>query len=97
MHSSHLLVAHAVTPALREWYAEGDEEELEYVAFTRAAPLEGGPFVTIAGGKDTVAREPRVRIPETDALELNARLARREDEKNVHGQAYGPGSIERKP
>lgn len=30
-------VAHAVTPALREWYTEGDEEELEYVAFTRAA------------------------------------------------------------
>ncbi|HET9518179.1 MAG TPA: hypothetical protein VFO77_10670 [Actinoplanes sp.] len=31
------VVAHAVTPMLREWYAEGDEEELEYVAFTRAA------------------------------------------------------------
>jgi Family of unknown function (DUF6912) len=31
------VAAHAVTPALREWYAEGDEEELEYVAFTRAA------------------------------------------------------------
>lgn len=31
------LTAHAVTPALREWYAEGDDEELEYVAFTRAA------------------------------------------------------------
>ena len=29
--------AHTVTPALREWYVEGDEEELEYVAFTRAA------------------------------------------------------------
>ncbi len=29
--------AHTVTPALREWYAEGDDEELEYVAFTRAA------------------------------------------------------------
>src|SRR4051812_32794632 len=29
--------AHAVTPTLREWYAEGDDEELEYVAFTRAA------------------------------------------------------------
>jgi hypothetical protein len=29
--------AHAVTPDLREWYAEGDDEELEYVAFTRAA------------------------------------------------------------
>ena len=35
--SSGPLRAHAVTPALREWYAEGDEEELEYVAFTRAA------------------------------------------------------------
>jgi hypothetical protein len=31
------LVGHAVTAELREWYAEGDEEELEYVAFTRAA------------------------------------------------------------
>lgn len=31
------LAAHAVTPYLREWYAEADEEELEYVAFTRAA------------------------------------------------------------
>jgi hypothetical protein len=30
-------VAHAVTPALREWYAEGDDEELEFAAFTRAA------------------------------------------------------------
>jgi hypothetical protein len=29
--------AHGVTPTLREWYAEGDEDELEYVAFTRAA------------------------------------------------------------
>jgi hypothetical protein len=29
--------AHAVTPGLREWYTDGDEEELEYVAFTRAA------------------------------------------------------------
>jgi hypothetical protein len=29
--------AHAVTPGLREWYVEGDDEELEYVAFTHAA------------------------------------------------------------
>ena len=32
-----LPTAHMVTPMLREWYVEGDEEELEYVAFTRAA------------------------------------------------------------
>lgn len=29
--------AFAVTPALREWYASGDEEELEYSAMTQAA------------------------------------------------------------
>lgn len=28
---------YAVTPALLEWYASGDEEELEYVAMTHAA------------------------------------------------------------
>ncbi|WP_030165756.1 DUF6912 family protein [Spirillospora albida] len=31
------LAAYAVTPALREWYAGGDEEELEYAAMTAAA------------------------------------------------------------
>jgi hypothetical protein len=36
-HLTTPLSGHAVTPALREWYAEGDDEELEYVAFTRAA------------------------------------------------------------
>jgi hypothetical protein len=30
-------LAFAVTPALREWYAEGDIEELEYAAMTHAA------------------------------------------------------------
>lgn len=29
--------AHAVTPALREWYADGDAEELEYAAGDEAA------------------------------------------------------------
>lgn len=31
------VAACAVTPDLREWYAEGDTEELEYVALTTAA------------------------------------------------------------
>lgn len=31
------LTAYAVTPALREWYVEGDEEELEFAAMTEAA------------------------------------------------------------
>src|SRR4051794_29298229 len=32
------LTGFAVTPALREWYAEGDLEELEYAASDLAAP-----------------------------------------------------------
>lgn len=32
-----LLTAHAVTPALREWYTEGDVEELEFAAMVEAA------------------------------------------------------------
>ena len=31
------MTAYAVTPALREWYAEGDAEELEYAALQEAA------------------------------------------------------------
>jgi hypothetical protein len=31
--------AHAVTPALREWYVEGDLEELEYAASAEAAEV----------------------------------------------------------
>src|SRR6266404_6043189 len=85
-------------PLRKDFPLSGKVSEIPDVAFTKPAPLEGGPFVTIAGGKDTVAREPRVRIPETDALETNARLERRRDIKDAHGQAYGPGPIEpRKP
>ena len=35
--SVDLPVAYAVTPSLREWYVEGDAEELEYAALTIAA------------------------------------------------------------
>jgi NADH-quinone oxidoreductase subunit C len=82
-------------PLRKDFPLAGKPSELPEVAFTRPAPLEGGPFVTIAGGRDTVAREPRVRLPETDALETNARLERRHDIKEAHGQAYGPGPIEK--
>ena len=36
-HAEVPLTAHAVTPALREWYVEGDAEELEYAAMVEAA------------------------------------------------------------
>lgn len=51
-------------PLRKDFPLAGKPSELPDVAFTRPAPLEGGPFVTIAGGKDAVAREPRVRMPE---------------------------------
>lgn len=55
---------HAVTAALREWYAEGDEDELEYVAFTRAAQDallllhadEGAPRRRVVVSADVAAR-----------------------------------------
>jgi len=81
-------------PLRKDFPLAGKSSEVPEVAFTKPAPLEGGPFVTIAGGNDTIAREPRVRIPESDALELNARLERRQDIKEAHGHAHGPGPIE---
>lgn len=83
-------------PLRKDFPLAGKSSEVPEVAFTKPAPLEGGPFVTIAGGKDSIAREPRVRIPETDALETTNRVERREDIKHLHGQSHGPGPIEKK-
>ena len=83
-------------PLRKDFPLAGKWSDLPEVAFSRPAPQEGGPFVTIAGGKDSIAREPRIRIPESDALETNARLERRQDIKATHGHAYGPGPIEPK-
>jgi len=50
-------------PLRKDFPLSGKPSEMPDVAFTKPAPLEGGPFVTVSGGKDTIAREPRVRIP----------------------------------
>jgi NADH-quinone oxidoreductase subunit C len=84
-------------PLRKDFPLAGKPSTMPDVAFTKSAPLEGGPFVTIAGGTDTIAREPRVRIPETDALETNARLERRQDLLGAHGRSHGPGTIEKAP
>jgi NADH-quinone oxidoreductase subunit C len=83
-------------PLRKDFPLAGKPTQIPELAFTEQAPMAGGPFVTIAGGKDTVAREPRVRIPETDALETNARLERRKDIREAHGEAFGPGPKETK-
>jgi NADH-quinone oxidoreductase subunit C len=51
-------------PLRKDFPLAGKPTDLPEVAFTKPAPLEGGPFVTVAGGKDSMAREPRVRLPE---------------------------------
>ena len=51
-------------PLRKDFPLAGKPTNLPDIAFTKSAPLEGGPFVTVAGGKDTMVREPRVRTPE---------------------------------
>jgi NADH-quinone oxidoreductase subunit C len=80
-------------PLRKDFPLSGKPTSIPEVAFTRQAPLEGGPFVTIAGGNSSTAREPRVRLPETDDVELNARLERRHDIKETHGHSHGPGPV----
>ncbi len=51
-------------PLRKDFPLAGKPSEVPGIAFTKPAPLEGGPFVTVAGGKDAISREPRVRTPE---------------------------------
>ena len=51
-------------PLRKDFPLAGKPTDLPGVAFTRVTPMEGGPFVTVAGGKDAIDREPRVRTPE---------------------------------
>ena len=83
-------------PLRKDFPLAGKPTDLPEVAFTKPAPMEGGPFVTIAGGKDTIEREPRVRVPESGAVELNSRLERRADVKDAHGHAAWSGRRRRK-
>ena len=56
-------------PLRKDFPLSGKPSDVPEVAFTKPAPLEGGPFVTIAGGKDSVSREPRMRLPEPGGTE----------------------------
>jgi len=51
-------------PLRKDFPLAGKPTELPDVAFSNAAPMEGGPFVTTPGTKKAEAREPRVRMPE---------------------------------
>ena len=51
-------------PLRKDFPLAGKPTDLPGIAFTKPAPLEGGPFVTVPGGEDAIHREPRVRTPE---------------------------------
>ena len=51
-------------PLRKDFPLGGKPTDLPEIAFTKTAPIEGGPFVTTPGGKDAIEREPRVRTPE---------------------------------
>jgi NADH-quinone oxidoreductase subunit C len=71
-------------PLRKDFPLAGKPTDLPEVAFTKPAPLDGGPFVTVPGGKDALAREPRVRVPQTESVATISRLERREDVKSAH-------------
>jgi NADH-quinone oxidoreductase subunit C len=51
-------------PLRKEFPLEGLPSEMPDVAFSEAAPMEGGPFVTVPTTATTKDREPRARPPE---------------------------------
>ena len=54
-------------PLRKDFPVCGRATQVPDVAFSRAAPLVGGPFLTVAGGKDAISREPRARLPEKES------------------------------
>lgn len=83
-------------PLRKDFPLAGKNSDLPDVAFTKPAPEEGGPFVTVAGGKNSTVREPRVRVPDDNDLEFNARMERRADMTDTRGASHGPGTVEKK-
>jgi len=52
-------------PLRKDFPLAGKPTELPGVAFTKPAPLEGGPFVTLPSEAGAINREPRVRTVES--------------------------------
>src|SRR5277367_6141444 len=59
-----MLEGYPYFPLRKDFPLAGKESEMPGVAFSKPAPQEGGPFVTIPSTSSSTAREPRVRVPE---------------------------------
>lgn len=51
-------------PLRKDFPLAGKPTDLPEVAFTKTAPMAGGPFVTVAGGGSSINREPRAKVVE---------------------------------
>jgi NADH-quinone oxidoreductase subunit C len=51
-------------PLRKDFPLAGKPSDVPGIAFTAAAPMAGGPFVTVPGGQSAIEREPRIRGPE---------------------------------
>jgi NADH-quinone oxidoreductase subunit C len=51
-------------PLRKDFPLAGKPSDIPGVAFSKIAPQEGGPFVTIPSTSSATSREPRVRVPE---------------------------------
>lgn len=81
------LSAHAVTPALREWYTEGNVEELEYAAMVEAAEASLRLL-----RKDPGAPPRRVVV----AAEVDVALAAPPGHAGPRSLVLLPGAVERR-
>ena len=52
---------HGVLRIVLELDGEMITKAMPDIAFTKVAPIEGGPFVTAPAGKDAIEREPRAK------------------------------------
>jgi hypothetical protein len=74
------MTAYAVTPALRESYAEGDAEELEYVALTHAAQAS----LRLIAADPTAARQRLVLAVDVPDAAVTTLAADETDRAAVH-------------
>jgi len=61
-------------PLRKDFPLAGKPTDLPEVAFTKPAPMEGGPFVTVPSADARIAREPRVRVPGVERPEPLKRI-----------------------
>jgi hypothetical protein len=88
------LSAYAVTPALREWYADADQEELEYAALTAAARES---LRLLAGDPDAPPRRVvlAVELPDQAVGHEPGDAALTDEEQRAAVRVTGPVPLKR--